>query len=287
MPPSRLGSRLAACYNLGMSVKNIYTHGEMSMEPQNNDTNEMKNKSFRLSEEVTRRIGELVRERQVTTNQLFEEFVTLSENRSHDPLLTEEDEQLSLLLRQIGNLFEERSLRLKRQATDLAGIKTRHEETISRLEDEVIEERARIEEEGRLAGERLAEREQELVASAQEAEAGRKKAEDALARLEKEHADTVKALRKELFSLEERLRRGDEEKERLQHQLHSLTAVADDYKDRSRNAERLEEENRELMMKVRLLENEKERQDAAIAERIELAVLRDRERRADDSGDGR
>ena len=257
------------------------------MEPQNNDTNEMKNKSFRLSEEVTRRIGELVRERQVTTNQLFEEFVTLSENRSHDPLLTEEDEQLSLLLRQIGNLFEERSLRLKRQATDLAGVKTRHEETISRLEDEVIEERARIEEEGRLAGERLAEREQELVASAQEAEAGRKKAEDALARLEKEHADTVKALRKELFSLEERLRRGDEEKERLQHQLHSLTAVADDYKDRSRNAERLEEENRELMMKVRLLENEKERQDAAIAERIELAVLRDRERRADDSGDGR
>ena len=67
------------------------------MEPQNNDTNEMKNKSFRLSEEVTRRISELVRERQLTTNQLFEEFVTLSENRSHDPLLTEEDEQLSLV----------------------------------------------------------------------------------------------------------------------------------------------------------------------------------------------
>ncbi|KOP31389.1 hypothetical protein ADM98_00620 [Exiguobacterium sp. BMC-KP] len=257
------------------------------MEPQNTDTNEMKNKSFRLSEEVTRRIGELVRERQVTTNQLFEEFVTLSENRSHDPLLTEEDEQLSLLLRQVGNLFEERSLRLKRQATDLAGVKTRHEETVSRLEAEVIEERARIEEEGRLALERLAKQERGLVLAAEKAEAGRTKAEETLARLEKEHAEAIKASRKEIFSLEERLRRGDEEKERLQHQLHSLTAVTDDYKARARNVERLEEENRELSMRVRLLEHEKERQEAALAEQIELAILRDRGRRPDETRDER
>ncbi|WP_214803190.1 hypothetical protein [Exiguobacterium sp. ERU656] len=38
------------------------------MESQNNDTNEMKNKSFRLSEEVTRRIRDLLLERQVTTD---------------------------------------------------------------------------------------------------------------------------------------------------------------------------------------------------------------------------
>ncbi|WP_214811769.1 hypothetical protein [Exiguobacterium sp. s127] len=256
------------------------------MEPQNNDTNEMKNKSFRLSEEVTRRISELVRERQLTTNQLFEEFVTLSENRSHDPLLTEEDEQLSLLLRQIGNLFEERSLRLKRQATDIESVRSRHEEAVSRLEAEVTEEHARIEEEGRLASEQLAEQEKMLLASMEKAETERRNAVDALARLEKEHAETVKSLRKEVFHLEEQVRRGDEEKEQLQRQLHSLTEVTDDYKARSRNVERLEEENRELMMQVRLLEHEKERHASAVAERIELAVLRDRERRnSDDTED--
>lgn len=257
------------------------------MEPQNNDTNEMKNKSFRLSEEVTRRISELVRERQLTTNQLFEEFVTLSENRSHDPLLTEEDEQLTLLLRQVGNLFEERSLRLKRQATDLKSVRSRHEETVYKLEAEVTEERARIEEEGRRASEQLAEKEKVLLETLEIAETEKQKALDALARFEKEHVDTVKTLRKEVFHFEEQIRRNDEEKERLQRQIQSLTEVADDYKARSRNSERLEEENRELMMRVRLLEHEKEQQASTVSERIELAILRDRERRTIDDTEGR
>ena len=63
--------------------------------------------------------------------------------------------------------------------------------------------------------------------------------------------------------------------------------MTDDYKARAGNVERLEEENRELLMRVRLLEHEKERQEAALAEQIELAILRDRGRRSDETRDER
>ena len=47
-------------------------------------SNEMKNKSFSLSEKVTEKIGELIKGRQITTNQLFEEFLILAKQKEVD-----------------------------------------------------------------------------------------------------------------------------------------------------------------------------------------------------------
>ncbi|MCT4784276.1 MULTISPECIES: hypothetical protein [Exiguobacterium] len=76
-------------------------------------SNEIKVTSFRVSQEVTEHIQRLMEERQLTTNQLFEEFIQLANKQAPDPLIDEENSVLESTLNQIVALFNERATRLE------------------------------------------------------------------------------------------------------------------------------------------------------------------------------
>ena len=103
-------------------------------------SNETKVKSFRVSEEVTEHIQRLMQERQLTTNQLFEEFIQLADKQSPDPLIDEENNVLETTLNQITSLFHERALRLEKQQKETQRMTIQYTETIRELEDSVVKE---------------------------------------------------------------------------------------------------------------------------------------------------
>ena len=57
-------------------------------------SNETKVTSFRVSQEVKEHIQRLSEQRQLSTNQLFEELITLADKQVPDPLISEENDAL-------------------------------------------------------------------------------------------------------------------------------------------------------------------------------------------------
>lgn len=103
-------------------------------------SNELKVKSFRVSQEVSEQLGRLIEERQITTNQLFEELIQLAHQKSPDPLLNEENVALEATLHQVTALFQERATRLEMQRQENERIKSKHRNAVESLERQVAEE---------------------------------------------------------------------------------------------------------------------------------------------------
>ncbi len=62
------------------------------------ESNETKVTSFRVSQEVKEHIQRLMEQRQISTNQLFEQLISLADKQSPDPLVVKENESLEAAL---------------------------------------------------------------------------------------------------------------------------------------------------------------------------------------------
>ncbi len=111
------------------------------------ESNETKVTSFRVSQEVKEHIQRLMEQRQISTNQLFEQLISLADKQSPDPLVVKENESLEAALNQVLALFNERASRLETQQKEHERINARYKNTIHDLEQSVIAEAERLQEE--------------------------------------------------------------------------------------------------------------------------------------------
>ncbi len=239
-------------------------------------SNEMKNKSFRLSEEVTEKIGGMLKERQITTNQLFEEFIVLAEQREIDPKLSEEDAVLEASLKQITLLFRERAARLEAFQHENQRIQSRHLDTVTKLESEVIQAKENL---GVEYLEKVSHHQQEL----QDMEAKLEQTENQLVqireqqeKLEVSKKEELTSLKREVFHLEGNITKLEEERDQLYRQNKALTDRIDELKARTERSEQLEEENRKLSLALTIAQRDQESFERPHHEQVELAVLRER-----------
>lgn len=109
-------------------IKNVlcYTYKKQIEVVNCMQSNELKVKSFRVSQEVTEQLGRMIEERQITTNQLFEELIQLADQKSPDPLLNEENAALEAVLQHVTTLFQERATRLEMLRQENERIKSKH-----------------------------------------------------------------------------------------------------------------------------------------------------------------
>ncbi|MEK4649459.1 hypothetical protein MKY22_16235 [Exiguobacterium sp. FSL W8-0210] len=239
-------------------------------------SNEMKNKSFRLSEEVTEKIGELLKGRQITTNQLFEEFILLAEQKEIDPKLSEEDAVLEASLKQITLLFQERAARLETFQYENQRIQSRHLDTVTRLESEVVQAKEDLEAEYL---EKVSLHKQELediTAKLKQTEHELVQMRDQQEKLEISKKEAVTSLKREVFHLEGNINKLEEERDQLYRQNKALTDRIDELKARTERSEQLEEENRKLSLALTIAQRDLESYERRLHEQVELAVLRER-----------
>ncbi|WP_214770665.1 hypothetical protein [Exiguobacterium sp. s133] len=239
-------------------------------------SNEMKNKSFRLSEEVTEKIGEFLKGRQITTNQLFEEFIVLAEQKVIDPKLSEEDAVLESSIKQITLLFQERAARLEKFQHENQRIQSRHLEAVTHLEADVAQTKEALETEYM---EKTSSHQQEIDELQDELE----KVEVALAqskeqreRLEVTKKEEITSLKREVFHMESTITKLEEERDQLYRQNKTLADLVDELKTRSHRAEKLEGENRKLLLDLAIAQRDQESFERRLQEQVELAVLRER-----------
>lgn len=236
----------------------------------------MKNKSFRLSEEVTEKIGELLKGRQITTNQLFEEFILLAEQKEIDPKLSEEDAVLEASLKQITLLFQERAARLETFQYENQRIQSRHLDTVTRLESEVVQAKEDLEAEYL---EKVSLHKQELediTAKLKQTEHELVQMRDQQEKLEISKKEAVTSLKREVFHLEGNINKLEEERDQLYRQNKALTDRIDELKARTERSEQLEEENRKLSLALTIAQRDLESYERRLHEQVELAVLRER-----------
>ncbi len=238
--------------------------------------NEMKNKSFRLSEEVTEKIGELLKGRQITTNQLFEEFIVLAEQKVIDPKLSEEDAVLEASIKQIALLFQERAARLEKFQYENRRIQSRHLETVTDLETEVIQAKEKLETEY-IEKTSLHQREiDELQDKLEKVEVALMQSKEQRERLEVTNKEEITSLKREVFHMESTITKLEEERDQLYRQNKTLADLVDELKTRSHRAEQLEEENRKLLLELAIAQRDQEAFERRLQEQVELAVLRER-----------
>lgn len=239
-------------------------------------SNETKVKSFRVSEEVTEHIQRLMQERQLTTNQLFEEFIQLADKQSPDPLIDEENNVLETTLNQITSLFHERALRLEKQQKETQRMKLQYTETIRELEDSVVKESEDLHREYEA---KVMQHQEELEQLQQQLEQLHTDKQNLLNALETEKQsakEELKVHKKTIFDLEGTIRKLEESQKQLNRQNQSLMDAVDELKSKTRRNEQLEEENQKLHLEVQLLRREKEAFEHRLQEQVELAVLRER-----------
>lgn len=239
-------------------------------------SNETKVKSFRVSEEVTEHIQRLMQERQLTTNQLFEEFIQLADKQSPDPLIDEENNVLETTLNQITSLFHERALRLKKQQKETQRMTIQYTETIRELEDSVVKESEDLHREYEA---KVMQHQEELEQLQQQLEQLHTDKQNLLNVLETEKQsakEELKVHKKTIFDLEGTIRKLEESQKQLNRQNQSLMDAVDELKSKTRRSEQLEEENQKLHLEVQLLRREKEAFEHRLQEQVELAVLRER-----------
>lgn len=236
----------------------------------------MKNKSFRLSEEVTEKIGELLKGRQITTNQLFEEFILLAEQKEIDPKLSEEDAVLEASLKQITLLFQERAARLETLQKENQRIQSRHLETVNKLESEVLQAKENLEaeyvEKVSLHQQQLDDMKKKLKQTENELIQVREQHE----KLEVSKKEEITSLKREVFHLEGKITKLEEERNQLYRQNKVLTDRIDELKARTKRSEQLEEENRKLSIELTIAQRDQESFERRLHEQLELAILRER-----------
>lgn len=246
-------------------------------------SSETKVKSFRVSEEVTEHIQRLMQERQLTTNQLFEEFIQLADKQSPDPLIDEENSVLETTFHQIASLFQERALRLEKQQKETQRMTIQYTETIRELEDSVVKESEELHREYEAKVMQHQEKLEQLQQQLDQLHTDKQNLLNAL-ELEKQSAkEELKVHKKTIFDLEGTIRKLEESQKQLNRQNQSLMDAVDELKSKSRRSDQLEEENQKLHLEVQLLRREKETLEKSISEQIELAVLRERNKSLDKS----
>ncbi|MCV9901304.1 hypothetical protein OKS35_14340 [Exiguobacterium sp. N5] len=239
-------------------------------------SNETKVKSFRVSEEVTEHIQRLMQERQLTTNQLFEEFIQLADKQSPDPLIDEENNVLETTLNQITSLFHERALRLEKQQKETQRMTIQYTETIRELEDSIVKESEDLHREYEA---KVMQHQEELEQLQQQLDQLHTDKQNLLNALETEKQsakEELKVHKKTIFDLEGSIRKLEESQKQLNRQNQSLMDAVDELKSKTRRSEQLEEENQKLHLEVQLLRREKEAFEHRLQEQVELAVLRER-----------
>ncbi|WP_214805867.1 MULTISPECIES: hypothetical protein [unclassified Exiguobacterium] len=246
-------------------------------------SNEMKNKSFRLSEEVTDKISELLKGRQITTNQLFEEFIVLAEQKEIDPKLSEEDAVLEASLKQITLLFQERAARLETFQHENQRIQSRHLDTVTKLESEVLQAKEDLEAE---YIEKVSFHQQELEdlkVKLEQTEHELVQRREQQEKLEVSKKEEITSLKREVFHLEGNITKLEEERDQLYRQNKALTDRIDELKERTERSEQLEEENRRLSLALTIAQRDQESFERRLQEQVELAVLRERTQTSLDS----
>lgn len=239
-------------------------------------SNETKVKSFRVSEEVTEHIQRLMQERQLTTNQLFEEFIQLADKQSPDPLIDEENGVLETTLNQITSLFQERALRLEKQQKETQRMTIQYTETIRELENSVVKESEELHREYEAKVMQHQEELEQLQQQLNQLHTDKQNLLNAL-ELEKQSAkEELKVHKKMIFDLEGTIRELEESQKQLNRQNQSLMDTVDELKGKTRRNDQLEEENQKLHLEVQLLRREKEAFEHRLQEQVELAVLRER-----------
>lgn len=239
-------------------------------------SNEMKNKSFRLSEEVTDKISELLKGRQITTNQLFEEFIVLAEQKVIDPKLSEEDAVLEASIKQIALLFQERAARLEKFQYENQRIQSRHLETVTGLEAEVTQAKEVLEAEYTEKSSLYQKELDELQGKLEEVEVALMQSKEQRERLEVTNKEEITSLKREVFHMESTITKLEEERDQLYRQNKTLADLVDELKTRSHRAEQLEEENRKLLLELAIAQRDQETFERRLQEQVELAVLRER-----------
>lgn len=240
------------------------------------NSKETKVKSFRVSEEVTEHIQRLMQERQLTTNQLFEEFIQLADKQSPDPLIDEENSVLETTLNQITSLFQERALRLEKQQKEAQRMTIQYTETIRELEDSVVKESEELHREYET---KVMQHQEELEQIQQQLDQLHTDKQNLLNELETEKQsakEELKVHKKTIFDLEGTIRQLEESQKQLNRQNQSLMDTVDELKGKTRRHDQLEEENQKLHLEVQLLRREKEAFEHRLQEQVELAVLRER-----------
>ncbi|TCI33816.1 hypothetical protein EVJ29_13075 [Exiguobacterium sp. SH4S7] len=215
-------------------------------------------------------------QRQLSTNQLFEELLLSADKDTPDPVTAEEDAVLEAALSQVRALFNERATRIEAQTKENERIKSRHLVAVTELEQSILEEQNRLEKEHEekvfaLEAERN-DFEERLEITLQE-KAGLASTLEAERKASKEVA---KGLKREVFDLEGRFKKLEDERSQLYRQNQSLVDMVEDLKGRTRRSDHLEEENQRLHLEVQILRREKEAFEIRLEEQIELAILRER-----------
>ncbi|MET2871811.1 hypothetical protein ABXV15_14175 [Exiguobacterium profundum] len=225
---------------------------------------------------MKQRIQGLMEERQLSTNQLFEELLQLADKDSPDPVIAEEDAVLEATFSQVRALFHERATRIESQIRENERIKSRHLAAVNELEQGILEERDRLE----LAyEENLSALEIERRNLEERLEIALQEKGELTSTLEAERTaskEVTKGLKREVFDLEGRLKRLEDERSQLYRQNQSLVDMVEDLKGRTRRSDHLEEENQRLHLEVQILRREKEGFENRLDEQIELAILRER-----------
>ena len=244
-------------------------------------SNEIKVTSFRVSQEVKEHIQRLAEQRQLSTNQLFEQLIILADQQVSDPLIVEENAALEAALNQVLALFHERATRLESQQKEHERVNTRYNNTIQDLEKSVILEAERLKEEYE---QKVASHESELTQLQDQINqliAEKKIAEEALEAERISFKEELKEQKRTVFYLEGELKKNEQEWNQLNRQNQSLMDVVDEMKARTRRSDQLEEENQKLHLEVQLLRREKETFENRLQEQVELAVLRERNKLSD------
>ena len=245
------------------------------------ESNETKVTSFRVSQEVKERIQRLMEQRQISTNQLFEQLITLADQQAPDPLIVEENAALEASLNQVLALFHERATRLESQQKEHERVNARYKNTVQDLEQSVILEAERLQEEYE---QKVASHESELTQLQDQISqliTEKKIAEERLETERDSFKEELKNQKRTVFHLEGDLKKIEQERSQLNRQNQSLMDSLDELKARTRRSDQLEEENQKLHLEVQLLRREKEAFENRLQEQIELAVLRERNKLSD------
>jgi chromosome segregation ATPase len=241
-------------------------------------SNEIKVSSFRVSQEVKEHIQRLTEQRQLSTNQLFEQLITLADQQAPNPLIVEENAALEAALNQVLALFHERATRLESQQKEYERINVRYKNTVQDLEQSVILEAERLQEEYE---QKVASHESELTQLRDQISqliTEKKIVEEALEAERISFKEELKEQKRTVFHLEGELKSFEQERSQLNRQNQSLMDMVDELKARTRRSDQLEEENQKLHLDVQLLRREKELFEDRLNEQIELAVLRERKK---------
>ncbi|MFL9651891.1 hypothetical protein [Exiguobacterium chiriqhucha] len=244
-------------------------------------SNEIKVTSFRVSQEVKEHIQRLTEQRQLSTNQLFEQLITLADQQAPDPIIVEENAALEAALNQVLALFHERATRLESQQKEHERVNNRYKNTVQDLEQSVIVEAERFQEEYE---QKLSLHESELTQLQEQIsqlKTDKQIVEEALGMERNSFKEELKDLKRTVFHLEGELKNFEQERNQLNRQNQSLMDVVDELKARTRRSEQLEEENQKLHLEVQLLRREKETFESRLQEQVELAVLRERNKHSD------